>query len=110
MGKVETIKERVEWFSNTKDKTCRGVFKQDVGINFVLDEIKNAPIEFASLDSRTNPNVYAEDYLVIETAVTLDEAALEKIPFRLLDQSKSSDNPGYKIYKFQVEEPSEQLL
>lgn len=110
MGKVETLKERVEWFSDTSNKTCRGVFKQDVGINFVLEEIRNAPVEFASLESRTKKNAYADEYLVIETAVTLDEDALSKISFKLLEQSQSPKNPGYKIYKFQVEEPSEQTL
>jgi hypothetical protein len=110
MGKVKTLAERVEWFSDTKDKTCRGVFKQDVGVNFVLDEIKNAPVEYASLESRTKKSAYADDYLVVETAVNLDEDALKEIPFRLLEQIQSPKNPGYKIYKFQVEEPSEQTL
>lgn len=110
MGKVKTLTERVEWFSDTKDRTCRGVFKQDVGINFVLNELKNAPVEFASLESRTKKSVYADDFLVAETAVDLDEDALKEVPFKLLDRTQSPKNPGYKIYKFQVEEPSEQTL
>ena len=110
MGKAKTLIERVEWFSDTKDRTCRGVFKQDVGINFVLNELKNAPVEFTSLESRTKKSVYADDFLVIETAVNLEEDDLKEIPFRLLDRVQSPKNPGYKIYKFRVEEPSEQML
>lgn len=109
MGKIKPSVERVVWTSETATKTCKGVFKQDVGVNFVLEELKNAPVEYSSLESRTNPRVYADEYLVIETALNLSEEDFEKIPFKFLETGKS-EKTGYKTYKFLVEELSEQTL
>lgn len=108
MGKVKTIKERVEWFGDTSAKTCRGEFVQDAGINLVLKELNIAPVEYSNLDTRTGKTgAYADEWLVVHTNVNLEESDLKKVPFKLVETAKS-DKPGYKLYKFQVEDFSEQ--
>lgn len=108
MGKVKTLKERVEWFSDTSAKTCRGEFVQDVGVNFVLEELNNAPVEYSSLDTRIGKTgAYADEWLIVHTNVNLKESDLKRIPFKLVETTET-DKTGYKFYKFQVEDFSEQ--
>lgn len=107
MGKVQTIPERVEWFSDTKSKTCRGVFKPDVGRSFVIGEAINAPVELSSSRSRVG-KAYSDDFIVLETRLDLDDYDIQQIPFKFLER-KDIEN-GYKSYKFQAEEPPTQKV
>lgn len=106
MGKIETIKENVEWISNEKELTCEGHFKDGIGRDFILKELKNAPVEYSSLKSRTG-KAYADEYLAVFTKLELDDDFLASVPFTFKTVEKAGDQ---KKYIFLVEEPTEQKI
>lgn len=109
MGKLKVKPEPVEWFGINEKRTCYGVAHQSVHKNTVIKELNNAPVDLVDLDYRTGKTDYADKYIVMETAINLSEEDLERIPWSLVvTTTKLEDKPGFKQYKFLVEEQSVQ--
>lgn len=109
MGKAPIMKEQVQWISDTATKTCYGIAVASASSAKVLKELIEAPVEKSTLEYRSGKaGTYADEYLVMETQVDLSADDLAKVPYTFVEVSKSEKNSGFKLYKFIVDEASEQ--
>lgn len=133
-GKAPVMEEKVVWTAGSDGKSnyCVGVFNEDADRSFIIKEVKSAPVQHETLESRvslakqkreivsdpTNPG-YSEKYVLVVVSKDLDdedikEIGLREVPIAADDfksintslspaEAKKLDlSKAHKVYRFSV--------